>query len=178
MNLIHDLEAKVADKSSIALIKTFLLSHTFHLVLLMRLGGFFRSKVPIVGGAGGILIEYIIRILYASDISCQAKIGPGFNVMHGHDIVIGSDVIIGDRCKIFNGVTLGNKDTETSQMQQPCIGDDVVIGAGAKLLGQIKIGSGSTIGANSVVVKDVPANCVAAGIPAKIIKYKKKYHEL
>jgi serine O-acetyltransferase len=174
MNFIFDLKAKAAESHPIALLKTVLLSHTFHLVLLIRLGGFFRRKVPIFGGIVGILVEYIIRVLYASDISCQAKIGPGFNVMHGHDIVIGSCVTIGKRCKIFNGVTLGNKDTETSQVQQPCIGDDVVIGTGAKLLGQIKVGNGSTIGANSVVVKDVPANCVAAGIPAKVIKYKNK----
>lgn len=174
MKIIHDLRAKVAENSPITLLKTFLLSHTFHLVLLIRLGAFFRGSVPFVGGAAGILIEYIIRILYASDISCLAKIGPGFNVMHGHDIVIGSGVIIGERCKIFNGVTLGNKDTETSQIQQPWIGNDVVIGTGAKLLGKIKVGNGSTIGANSVVVKDVPENCVTAGIPAKIIKYKNK----
>lgn len=172
MIIIYDLKAKVADKSLLNLLKAFLLSHTFHLVVLIRLGGFIRSKVPIVGGAGGMLIEYIIRILYASDISCLAKIGPGFNVMHGHDIVIGSGVIIGARCKIFNGVTLGNKDTETSQVLQPRVGDDVVIGTGAKILGNIKIGSGSTIGANSVVLKDLPLNAVAVGVPAKVIKIK------
>lgn len=172
MNFMYDLEAKVADKSKLNLLKTLLLSHTFHLVLLIRLGCFFRREVPLIGGAGGILIEYIIRILFASDISCHAKIGPGFNVMHGHDIVIGSGVIIGKGCKIFNGVTLGNKDTETSQVLQPCIGDDVVIGSGVKILGQIKIGSNSTIGANSVVLKDLPSKSVAAGVPAKIIKLK------
>lgn len=170
MNFMADLKAKVAVKSPIALLKTFLLSHTFHLVLLIRLGAFFRSSVPFVGGAAGLLIEYIIRVVYASDISCQAKIGPGFNLMHGHDIVIGSGVIIGERCKIFNGVTLGNKDTETSEVQQPCIGDDVVIGTGAKLLGRVKIGNGSTIGANSVVITDVPPNSIAIGVPARTIK--------
>lgn len=173
MNFIDDLEAKVGKKSALNFLKTFLVSHTFHLVLLIRLGCFFRSKVPIVGGAGGILIEYIIRVIYASDISCQAKIGPGFNVMHGHDIVIGSGVIIGRRCKIFNGVTLGNKDTETSEVQQPYIGDDIVIGTGAKLLGKIKIGNGSIIGANSVVINDVPSNSVAVGVPARVMRAKK-----
>lgn len=60
--------------------------------------------------------------------------------MHGHDIVIGSSVVIGRNCKILNGVTFGNKDTEALDNQQPCLGDNVVVGTGAKILGG-KIGS-------------------------------------
>ena len=77
---------------------------------------------------------------------------------------------IGKKCKILNGVTLGNKDTESPINQQPTVGDNVVIGSGAKLLGAIQIGDNVVIGANSVVLKSVPENVVVAGVPAKIVK--------
>ena len=87
--------------------------------------------------------------------------------MHGHDIVIGSGVTIGENCKIFNGVTLGNKDTETSEVCHPQLGNGILIGTGAKILGNIRIGDNAKIGANSVVLKDIPANSIWAGVPAK-----------
>lgn len=151
-------------------LKICLVSHSFHLVLLYRLGSYF-SKKPIIGCFIRVLIEYLIRVVYASDISLKSEIGPGFVIMHGHDIVIGSNVRVGRNCKILNGVTLGNKDTETQANQQPILGDNVVIGSGAKILGFITVGDNVIVGANSVVVKDVPSGVTVAGVPSKIINY-------
>lgn len=117
-----------------------------------------------------VLVEYFIRVVYASDISCKAEIGGGLMLIHGHDIVIGSAVVIGKNCKIFNGVTLGSKETEFLLQDQPCIGDNVVIGTGAKVLGKISVGNAVKIGANSVVLKNVPEKMLAVGVPAKIIE--------
>lgn len=147
----------------------FMISHTFHLVLLFRFGQY-CSSFPIIGIFLRICIEYFIRVVYASDISLRASIGPGLVIMHGHDIVIGRNVIIGSNCKILNGVTLGNKDTESNTNQQPTVGNNVIIGSGAKILGSIIIGDNAKIGANSVVIKDVQPSTVVAGVPAKVIR--------
>lgn len=164
-----DLVAQTGGKSFLSKIKHALISHSFHMTLLYRIGAWIQP-LPIFGPPIRIIIEYLIRIVFASDISCRAKIGKGLFIVHGHDIVIGGDVVIGKNCKILNGVTLGNKDTESPANQQPHIGDNVVIGTGAKILGQVKIGNRVKIGANSVVLESMPSNCIAVGIPAKAKK--------
>lgn len=169
-NITQDLSAFTKDGNFLVKVKCVLISHSFHLVFLYRLGSFF-SQPPVIGSLLRVALEYVIRVMYASDISLKSKIGPGLVIVHGHDIVIGGDVKIGKKCKILNGVTLGNKDTELPINQQPIVGDNVVIGSGAKLLGSIKIGDNVVIGANSVVLKNFPSNVVVAGVPAKIIKF-------
>lgn len=161
-----DLAAQSNDGSRMAKLKIALLNHSFHLVFLIRLGETV-GHLPIFGRLLRHIVEYLIRILYASDISCAANIAGGINIMHGHDIVIGSGVVIGPNCKIFNGVTMGNKDTESTNICQPTLHSNVVIGTGAKLLGAIIIGEGAKIGANSVVTKHVPAGQTWVGVPAR-----------
>lgn len=163
--LKKDLIKYVPSGNYIQILKTALLSHAFHLVFLIRVGQFFRS-IPFVGSFFGIFIEYFIRVVFSSDISCKAHIGGGLMIVHGHDVVIGSNVVMGENCKIFNGVTLGNKDTEVSNNDQPKIGNNVVLGTGTKVLGGVLIGNGVKTGANSVILIDVPDNCVAVGVPA------------
>lgn len=169
--LSEDLTAFASRNGLAVKLKIILLSHAFHLVFFCRLGQFL-SKFPMLGSLFRILFEYFIRIVFSSDISLKARIGPGLVIVHGHDIVIGGEVVIGSRCKILNGVTLGNKDTESGSNQQPIVGDDVVIGTGAKILGHVIVGNNVVIGANSVVLTDIPSDHTFAGIPAKDIHKK------
>lgn len=164
--LKDDIIATVGNRGSLQKMKWILASHTLHLTILIRTGQSCLS-IPVIGGGLRWLFELMIRVIYASDISLKAYIGPGLSIQHGHDIVIGADVIIGKKCKIFNGVTLGNKDTETSINQQPRIGDNVVLGTGAKILGKIAIGNNVKVGANSVVLHNIPDNAIAVGMPAR-----------
>ncbi|WP_051488696.1 serine O-acetyltransferase [Aliarcobacter lanthieri] len=102
------------------------------------------------------------------EIYYSSEIGENFLLVHGIGTVIGSNVIIGKNCTIYHNVTIGTKyDTDKNK---PTIGNDTIIYAGAKILGNINIGSNVVIGANSVETKDIPANEVWAGVPAKKIK--------
>ena len=86
-------------------------------------------------------------------------------------VVIGETAIIGDDCTIYHGVTLGGTSWKQGK-RHPTLEDKVVIGAGAKILGPITIGSGAKIGSNAVVVKDIPKNATAVGIPARLVDDK------
>ena len=167
-----DLSAQTNHAGGFRAFKTALSSHTFHMTVLVRFGCWSRSKLGAPGSIVGAITEYLIRVIYASDISCKAKIGRHFRIMHGQDIVIGSNVVIGDNCKIFNSVTFGNKDTEDpSGNAQPTVGNNCVIGTGAKILGGILIGDNVRIGANAVVITSVPSNATAVGVPARVISH-------
>ena len=83
-------------------------------------------------------------------------------------VVIGETAIIGDDCTIYHGVTLGGTSWKQGK-RHPTLEDKVVIGAGAKILGPITVGSGAKIGSNAVVVKDIPKNATAVGIPARLV---------
>ena len=105
------------------------------------------------------------------DIHPAAEIGENVFIDHGIGVVIGETTIIGNNVTIYQGVTLGGVSLNPGK-RHPTIEDDVTIGAGAKILGNITIGKESKIGANSVVVKDVPPYSTVVGIPGKIIKRK------
>lgn len=111
------------------------------------------------------------RFITGIEINQGANLGKRVFFDHGMGVVIGSTAIIGNDVVIYHGVTLGATKS-TASRRHPKVGNNVVIGAGAKLLGAITVGNNVTIGANAVVTKDVPDNCVVAGIPAQIINYK------
>lgn len=116
------------------------------------------------------LLKNLSRIIYACDIAYQVEIGNGLNLPHqGLGVVIGPGVKIGKNCTIYSNVVLGDKHGIDGN-GYPIIGDNVTIGAGAIILGNLKIAENSVIGANSVVIKDIPKNAVAVGNPAKIIR--------
>lgn len=137
---------------------------SFHLICLHRLSRFlyFSRLRPL-----GRLVADLCRVFYCCDIHPEAQIAPGIVFVHPFCIVIGAKATIGKRCKIYNGVTIGNRKGEHSD-GMAVVGDDVFIGTGAKLLGEIHIGNRARIGANSVVLKDVPDDSVAIGVPAVI----------
>jgi serine O-acetyltransferase len=102
------------------------------------------------------------------EIHPGATIGRRVFIDHGMGIVIGETAVIGDDCTLYHGVTLGGTSWRKGK-RHPTLGRGVVIGAGAKVLGPIEIGDGAKIGSNAVVVRDVPADATAVGIPARIV---------
>ncbi len=120
------------------------------------------------------LLSQLARFFTGIEIHPGAKIGKGLFIDHGMGVVIGETAEVGDNVTIYHGVTLGGTGKDKGK-RHPTVKDNVIIGAGAKVLGPIIIGNNVKIGANSVVLKDVPDNATAVGIPAKlIIKDKKK----
>jgi serine O-acetyltransferase len=134
-------------------------------VLLYRIAHFFwKLGMPFIPK----YISDISRQLTAIEIHPGAEIGSDFFIDHGAGVVIGETAEIGNNVTIYAGVVLGGTSLEPIK-RHPTVGDNVVIGTGAKLLGPIKIGHNVRIGANSVVVNDVPPNSVVVGVPGKII---------
>ncbi len=112
-------------------------------------------------------LKLLSQILTGIDLPCETQVGRRLTIEHFGDIIISGDAVIGDDVIIRNGVTIGLK--RTGIAGAPVIGNRVDIGAGAKILGPIHIGDDVAIGANAVVLKDVPANSLAVGVPARII---------
>jgi serine O-acetyltransferase len=115
------------------------------------------------------LIAYQSRIFTGIEIHPAAKIGSEFFIDHGNGVVIGETAEIGDRVTLFQGVTLGGTGFATGK-RHPTVEDNVTIGSGAKLLGPITIGHGAKIGANSVVIHDVPPNSTVVGNPGHPVR--------
>jgi len=113
------------------------------------------------------ILSNIIRSLTGIEIHPGATIGQRLFIDHGMGVVIGETAIVGDDCTIYHGATLGGKTLLRNTKRHPTLGNNVVVGTGAKILGNISIGDNCIIGANAVVVKDVPSNSIATGIPAK-----------
>ncbi|MGN1080640.1 MAG: serine O-acetyltransferase EpsC [Acutalibacteraceae bacterium] len=103
------------------------------------------------------------------EIHPGAKIGKRFFIDHGTGVVIGETTEIGDDVTLYQGVTLGGTGKDTGK-RHPTIGNNVLIGSGAKVLGPFKVGDNSRIAAGAVVLKEIPANCTAVGVPARIVR--------
>ena len=103
------------------------------------------------------------------EIHPGAKIGRRLVIDHGTGIVIGETAEIGDDCLIYHGVTLGGTGKDVGK-RHPTIGNNVLIGTGAKVLGPLKIGDNSRVAANSVVLRDIPPDSTAVGVPAKVVR--------
>lgn len=112
--------------------------------------------------------SHIARWLTGIEIHPGATIGRRVFIDHGMGVVIGETAVIGDDCTLYHGVTLGGTSWNKGK-RHPTLEQGVVIGAGAKVLGPITVGKGAKIGSNAVVVKDVPENATAVGIPARIL---------
>ena len=113
------------------------------------------------------LLSQISRSITGVEIHPGAQIGRRFFIDHGMGVVIGETAEVGDDVLIYHGVTLGGRSMKRAK-RHPTIGNNVTIGAGARILGPVHVGDRVQIGANSVVVKDIPAGAVAVGVPATI----------
>ncbi|MBO9553650.1 serine O-acetyltransferase EpsC [Cellulomonas sp.] len=113
------------------------------------------------------LVSQLARAVTGIEIHPGARLGRRLFIDHGMGVVIGETAEVGDDVVLFHGSTLGGK-TMRHGKRHPTLGDNVVVGAGAKILGPVWIGSGAQVGANAVVIHDVPAGAIAVGVPAQI----------
>ncbi len=113
------------------------------------------------------LLSQAARAVTGIEIHPGAQLGRRLFIDHGMGVVIGETAVVGDDVLLFHGVTLGGRSMRRGK-RHPTLGDNVTVGAGAKILGPVSIGSGAQIGANAVVITDVPIDHIAVGIPAKI----------
>jgi serine O-acetyltransferase len=113
------------------------------------------------------LLSQLARFMTGIEIHPAAQLGRRLFIDHGMGVVIGETAMVGDDVVLFHGSTLGGRSMRRGK-RHPTLGDNVVVGAGAKVLGPVWIGDGARIGANAVVVKDVPAGAVAVGVPAVV----------
>ena len=113
------------------------------------------------------LLKPVSEILTGIELPCEVTIGHRFRIDHFGGIVISGDAVFGDDCVIRNGVTVGLR--HAGHRGAPILGNRVDVGAGAKILGAIRIGDDVLIGANAVVLKDVPSNSIAVGVPARVL---------
>ena len=121
-------------------------------------------------------LAYGSRALTGIEIHPAAQIGQGLFIDHGAGVVIGETAVIGDQVTLYQGVTLGGTGFATGK-RHPTIEDDVTVGSGAKLLGPIVIGRHAKIGANSVVITDVPADSTVVGNPGHVVRVDGKRPE-
>ncbi|HSS03692.1 MAG TPA: serine O-acetyltransferase EpsC [Solirubrobacterales bacterium] len=130
------------------------------------------AGVPLAPGA----IAYVSRAVTGVEIHPAAKIGSEFFIDHGSGVVIGETTEIGRRVTLYQGVTLGGTGFQRGK-RHPTLGDNVTVGSGAKLLGPIAVGDGAKIGANTVVVEDVPPSSTVVGNPGHLVKVEGRRHE-
>jgi serine O-acetyltransferase len=114
-------------------------------------------------------IAYCARAMTGVEIHPAARIGGEFFIDHGSGVVIGETAEIGERVTLYQGVTLGGTGFQRGK-RHPTLGDDVTVGSGAKLLGPLAVGDGAKIGANTVVVEDVPAGSTVIGNPGHTVR--------
>ena len=147
-------------------LEVLLLYPGLHAVIGHRISNFLYKKKLFFSAR---LVSQVFRFFTNIEIHPGAQINGTLFIDHGAGIVIGETAVIGNEVTIYHGVTLGGTAKETGK-RHPTVKDGVVIGAGAKLLGSIEIGNNVKIGANSVVLKDIPDGCTVVGTKAKIVK--------
>jgi len=131
---------------------------SFQLLTLVRLRE--RARRYHVPGLNHVL-RRVMTAVYGLEVGNEVKLGDGIDFVHPVGIVIGGDARVGDRVRFMGSNTVGT----AKENGYPTIEDDVTIGAGARILGPIRVGRGSTIGANAVVIRDVPEGAIVTGIP-------------
>jgi serine O-acetyltransferase len=162
----EDLDAAIErDPAVDSRLEMALASPGLHAIWVHRLSH--RLWVKPGGGLAARLLSQVSRSITGVEIHPGATLGRRFFIDHGMGVVIGETAEVGDDVLLYHGVTLGGR-SMLRVKRHPTVGNNVTIGAGARVLGPVVIGDGVQIGANSVVVKDIPAGAVATGVPATI----------
>jgi len=167
-NLNYDLENVVKlDPAARNKLEVLFLYSGIHSLISHRIAHFlYKKRIFFIAR----LISQISKVLTGIEIHPGATIGKGLFIDHGNGVVIGETAEIGDNVMMYHQVTLGGTGNEKGVKRHPTVGDNCIIGTGAKLLGNITIGKNSKIGANSVVLINVPENATVVGIPGKVKK--------
>ena len=153
--------------SRIRLLGSLLTSPGLQAVALIRLAGTVGS---VFGAPAGRFVLALCHLVTGADVAWGAQLGSGLVMRHPTGVVIGKGAVVGTRCTILQGVTLGERSGDGSGVPgYPRVGSGVVLSAHAAVLGPIRVGDRSTVGANAVVVADVPADSTAVGVPARIL---------
>jgi serine O-acetyltransferase len=160
-----DLQANGWDNKKLTTALRFLiLDLGMHLLVLYRIQ-YRVFKLPVIGKLLSRIIGLFSQILTSCQISPTAIVFGGVSIPHPTGIVIGKGAIVKSGCKLYQQVTLGADNNDC----YPIVEENVTIYAGAKIIGGVNIGCNTVIGANSVVIRNLPFNSVAAGVPARII---------
>ncbi len=156
---------KERDPAARGLVEILLCYPGFQALVIHRLSnGLWNLGLPLLPR----VLSQATRALTGIEIHPGAKIGKGVFIDHGMGVVIGETAEIGNRCLLYQGVTLGGTGKDSGK-RHPTLAENVVIGAGAKVLGAISIGANTRVGAGSVVVRDVQADSTVVGIPGRIV---------
>jgi serine O-acetyltransferase len=134
----------------------------FNIIALFRLRKFAQSyRIPLVGR----ILRFVQGVFYGIELGIDIELGWGVHFVHSHGIVVGGFAEVGSRAMFYGGNTVGTAKNDG----HPSIGDGVMISAGVRVLGPIVIGANASLGANAVVLINVPKAAVAVGVPAKIL---------
>ena len=156
------------DPAATSKLEVILTYEGFHALLFYRVAHWlWKKRVPFVPRA----LSQFARFITGIEIHPGAAIGSGMFIDHGMGVVIGETAEVGDNVTLFQGVTLGGTGKLRGK-RHPTLGNHVVVGTGAKVLGPIKIGDYVKIGANAVVLQDVPDHSTVVGIPGRIVRIK------
>lgn len=172
-NFIAELDAVIArDPAAKSRLEVILCYPSVQAMLFYRLSSrLWRWRLYLLGR----WISQIARFLTGIEIHPGAQIGQRFFVDHGMGVVIGETAVLGDDVTLYHDVTLGgvspseNSDMQRSLKRHPTLRDGVIVGSGAQILGDITLGCNVRVGANSVVLKDVPDHTTVVGIPARVV---------
>ena len=172
--LFQEVDSVIArDPAARGRLEVMLLFHNYHAVKIHRFNHLlWRCHLKFLPK----LIVLFVRIWSGIEIHPAAKIGKRFFIDHGMGVVIGETAVIGDDVTLYHDVTLGgvspsvNSEKQRDQKRHPTLKDNVIVGSGAQILGPITVGQGARVGANAVVVRDVPPYTTVVGIPAKVVE--------
>jgi serine O-acetyltransferase len=153
------------DPAAKSVIEVVLCYPSFHAIIMHRTSHWLYNKNLVLLPR---LLSQWSRFITGIEIHPGATVGEGLFIDHGMGVVIGETTEIGDNVTIYQGVTLGGTGKEKGK-RHPTIGNNVVISTGAKVLGSFTVGDNSKIGANAVVLRNVPPNCTVVGVPGRVV---------